>query len=257
MLVISDVHYATDALRRVIARGEPMLILGDLVNLTDYRTGEGAIAEVLGLEFARRAAASRGSGDFSVMREMWEEATRGRIDEVRSAIGRVIAEQYAVVSEALVGGSGYVIHGNVDRPDILRETLPESFEYVHGEKRVIDGVVFGFVGGGVETPLRASGELSEAEMHRVLQQLGPVDVLCSHVPPAVDSLRTDVITGRAERGSTPILDYILEYRPKHHLFGDVHQPQAGSWRIGGTVCRNVGYFRATGRALRIDISSLA
>ncbi|MDF2730418.1 MAG: hypothetical protein K0T01_2205, partial [Acidimicrobiia bacterium] len=41
MLVLSDIHFATEPLRRVVAKGETLLILGDLVNLTDYRTGEG------------------------------------------------------------------------------------------------------------------------------------------------------------------------------------------------------------------------
>ena len=52
MLVISDVHYALDSLRRVVTSGEPVLILGDLVNLTDYRTGKGALADVLGIDFS-------------------------------------------------------------------------------------------------------------------------------------------------------------------------------------------------------------
>jgi hypothetical protein len=41
-----------------------------------------------------------------------------------------------------------------------------------------------------------------------------------------------------------------------HLFGDVHQPQASRWRIGRTQCVNVGYFRATGRVFRLDVSDL-
>jgi Icc-related predicted phosphoesterase len=80
-----------------------------------------------------------------------------------------------------------------------------------------------------------------------LDQLGPVDVLCTHVPPAVPMLASDVIGGRP-KGSGPILDYIKEHRPRYHFFGDIHQPRALSWRLGETMCRNVGYFRATGRA---------
>jgi Icc-related predicted phosphoesterase len=49
-----------------------------------------------------------------------------------------------------------------------------------------------------------------------------------------------------------LLDFIREHRPRLHLFGDVHQPQASTWRIGPTRCRNVGYFRATGRAIALD-----
>jgi hypothetical protein len=59
MLVVSDVHGAFDALAAIASGGEALLILGDLANLTDYRTGEGAVAAALGIEFARDAARAR------------------------------------------------------------------------------------------------------------------------------------------------------------------------------------------------------
>ncbi|MEX2251248.1 MAG: metallophosphoesterase [Acidimicrobiia bacterium] len=252
ILAISDVHFALDALRRVVEMGKPLLILGDLVNLTDYRTGEGAVADVLGLEFARASAAARAAGDYEGMRDLWFERVAGRLDEVRAEIGEAVDAQYREVALALEGGTGFVIHGNVDRPGSLQANLPDGFEYVHGQVVEIEGTRFGFAGGGAPTPLQAEGEISDDEMRLLLEQIGPVDVLCTHVPAAVRSLRTDVITGRAERGSEPILDYLLRERPRLHLFGDVHQPQATTWRLGPTRCRNVGYFRATGRPLHID-----
>ncbi len=257
MLVLSDIHHALEPLRRVAASGEMLLILGDLVNLTDYRTGEGAVAEVLGIEFSRESARARGTGDFQQMRSLWMDTVGDRVEEIRSAIGVAIDAQYQEIAAALEGGHGYVIHGNVDRPGSLQRSLPVGYEYVHGETREIDGLRFGFVGGGAATPLQAEGEVSEEELTRLLGEIGPVDVLCSHVPPALGPLRTDVITGRAERGSASILDYLVEHQPMLHLFGDVHQPQASSWRIGRTRCRNVGYFRATARPVRIDPAQLA
>jgi Icc-related predicted phosphoesterase len=256
MLVLSDIHFATEPLRRVVAAGQTLLILGDLVNLTDYRTGEGAVADVLGIEFARASAAARGAGDYQQMRGLWLETVGDRIEEIRAAIGEAIDAQYARVSEALDGGHGYVIHGNVDRPGSLERALPPGFEYVHGQTREIDGVRFGFVGGGAATPLQAEGEVSDEEMSVLLDGLGEVDVLCTHVAPALDPLQTDVVTGRAERGSAPLLAYIRARHPRLHLFGDVHQPQASRWRVGPTRCRNVGYFRATERAMPLDPADL-
>jgi len=252
MLVISDVHHAVDPLRRVVASGEVLLILGDMVNLTDYRTGEGAIAEVLGLEFAREAAVLRAFGDYRQMRLLWAETVAADPDGVRAAIGEAIDRQYEDVATALEGATGFVIHGNVDRPRRLEESLPPGVRYVHGEAVEIDGLRIGFVGGGMATPLEAEGEVSDDEMIDLLAGLGSVDVLCTHVPPAIPALRTDVVTGRAERGSEPVLAYIEKFGPSVHLFGDVHQPQARSWRVGPTVCRNVGYFRATQRAIELD-----
>lgn len=252
MLVLSDVHYALDPLRRVVETGETLLVLGDLVNLTDYRTGEGAVAEVLGLEFARASAEARGTGDYRQLRALWTGEIGDRADEVREAIGNAIEGQYLEVAEVLEGGHGYVIHGNVDRPALLERVLPSGWEYVHGQVREVGGLRIGFAGGGSPTPLRAEGEVSDEEMTRILEGLGPVDVLCSHVPPALRPLQTDVVTGRVERGSGPILDYLRRHRPRLHLFGDVHQPQASMWRVGRTRCRNVGYFRATGRPFRLE-----
>ena len=123
---------------------------------------------------------------------------------------------------------------------------------IAGEVIEVDGLSVGFAGGGVATPLRAQGEVSDDEMESLLDGLGAVDVLCTHVPPAVPSLRRDVITGRDERGSEPILRYLKRFQPRLHLFGDVHQPQATGWRVGATRCFNAGYFRATGRYLRLD-----
>jgi Icc-related predicted phosphoesterase len=191
-------------------------------------------------------------GDYPGMRAMWQEEAAIVGDDLRVRIGDELAGQYERAADALSGGHGLVIHGNVDRPDALRAALPPSFEYVHG--RVVErrGLRFGFVGGGVQTPLGADGEVPDEEMREILDGLGAVDVLCTHVPPAVPPLRTDVITGREERGSEPIREYLEEAQPRLHLFGDVHQPKAATWRVGRTRCHNAGYFRATGRFLRLE-----
>lgn len=256
MLVVSDIHGAFDALARVAGLGETLLILGDLANLTDYRTGEGAVASALGLDFARRAASARGEGDFEEMRRIWREHPSEDADALRANLGEAIDDQYRQVSKALSVGSGYVTHGNVDRPEALVKALPREFRYMHGTRIEIDGLSFGFVGGGVTTPLNAAGEVSDVDMGALLRSIGQVDVLCTHVAPALDPLRIDVVTGRPERSSLPILDYILEHQPRIHLFGDIHQPKASTWRIGSTRCVNVGYFRATGRPYRLDVAKL-
>lgn len=252
MIFVSDVHDAPDALRRLVALGEEVAVLGDLVNITDYRTGEGAVATVVGIEFASRSAAARARGDYPQMRALWREKAAQTGEDLRTLIVEELAGQYARAAEAIAGGYGLVIHGNVDRPDTLREVLPDSFRYVHGEVVERNGIRIGFVGGGVETPIGADGEVSDEEMTSILGSLGPVDVLCTHVPPAIGPLRSDVVTGRPERGSEPIRDYLIENQPRYHLFGDVHQPKASTWRVGHTRCFNAGYFRATGRYLRLE-----
>ena len=252
MIFISDVHDSPEALRRLVALGEEIAILGDLVNLTDYRTGAGAVAAVMGDDFATLTSVARAAGDYAGMRDLWTERAGDTPDEVRTRIRDQLSIQYKAAREALSAGHGLVIHGNVDRPEPLRTSIPETFSYVHGTVVERDGMRLGFVGGGVPTPMRAEGELSNEEMKELLDEIGPVDVLCTHVPPAVGPLRRDVITGRDERGSAPVHAYITENQPRYHLFGDVHQPQASTWRVGRTKCVNAGYFRATGRFLRLS-----
>lgn len=256
MLLISDVHGAFDAMRRVAASGETLLVLGDLVNLMDYRTGEGITADLLGLEFARRAARARAIGDYGGMRALWADAVGEDWAAFRAGFEQRLVDQYQAAREALRGSSAFVTFGNVDRPRMLMDHLPDGVRFVDGEVIDIEGVRVGFVGGGVSTPLAAEGEVSDDDMRSKLDRIGPVDVLCSHLPPAVEPLHRDVITGRLERASLPILEYLRDARPRFHFFGDVHQPQATRWQVGATLCRNVGYFRATQRPVRFDPSDM-
>jgi Icc-related predicted phosphoesterase len=252
LLLVSDVHGAFDDLARVAARGETLLVLGDLINLMDYRTGEGITAEVLGLETARTIARSRALGDFAAMRAMWRTGVGERYEEHRREFDAAVLRQYQATREALVGARAFVTYGNVDRPSLLAAHLPEGVTFVDGSVHEIEGVRIGFVGGGVSTPLGAEGEVTDEEMAAKLAAIGEVDVLCSHLPPAVEPLHRDVVTGRLERASRPILEYLSDVQPRAHFFGDVHQPQATTWRVGRTVCTNVGYFRATRRAVPFD-----
>ncbi len=257
MLLVSDIHGRFDALAEVASRGEPLLILGDLINLVDYRTGEGILAQVLGIEFAKQIASSRGGSRFEEMRSLWAKKVGNRREWFRAELTEAVREQYRRMADALQGSDSYVTYGNVDRPDLLREHLPDGARFLDGEVAVIEGLRVGFAGGGLTTPIKASGEVSDDQMARKLAGLGDVDILCTHLAPAIAALHFDVVTGRPERASRPILQYLRQVRPRYHFFGDVHQPQAYQWRVGSTLCRNVGYFRATRRPVRVTGDGMA
>ena len=248
MIIVADVHDAPGALARVARLGEPLLVLGDLANLIDYRTGEGIVADVVGIETIHRIAHLRSIREHEAATQVWRDRVAGIEDEVRVRVGELMAIQYARASEALDGAEAYVIYGNVDRPDLLKRSLPPSARYLDCEVVEIQGWRVGFVGGGMPK-LGTAGEVSHTDMAGKLAAIGPVDVLCTHVPPAIEPLARDVI-GRGYKGSPEIAEYLDEHQPRFHFFGDVHQPQAVSWTYAGTECRNVGYFRATGRPYR-------
>jgi len=245
MIIIADVHHAPGALERVAHLGGPLLILGDLANLIDYRTGEGIVADVVGIETIQRIAHLRSMRRHDDAAEVWRTRVAGIEDEVRIQVGELMAIQYAQASEAIDGVEAYVIYGNVDRPDLLERSLPPSARFVDADVVEIEGWKVGFVGGGMPK-LGTEGEVSRTDMAEKLEGIGPVDVLCTHVPPAIEPLARDVI-GRGYKGSPEIVAYLDRHHPRFHFFGDVHQPRAVSWTYAGTECRNVGYFRATGR----------
>jgi len=244
MLLVADVHGAHEGLARVARSGEPLLVLGDLLDLFDYRSGRGLMVDLVGrdlvLEFLRRRQGDPGAG-----RAAWRAYEAAHREEVAARFDALAREAYARVAEALAGAEAYVTYGNTDRLELLRESLPPGVRFVDGEVVEVEGLRVGVVGGGSSYPGRAA----EEQLAIKLAGLGEVDVLCTHLAPAVEPLGRDVIAGRSKH-SRAILDYVLTRRPRWHYFGDVHQPQALSWRVGETLCRNVGFFRDTGRAVR-------
>lgn len=248
--LVADVHGAVAALAREAPGDSPLLVLGDLINFVDYRNNEGIVAEVAGQAFVDEVVSLRAIGDFTSAGELWRAHSKGKEDEFSARYRTAIAAAYEEICAPLDGVEAYVTFGNVDNPVVLQAYLPESARYIEAGVVVIDGLTIGIVGGGVPV-LNSPGEISNDEMANRLGTIGPVDILCTHVAPAVRPLSNDVIAGRA-KGSPAVLEYILEHQPAYHYFGDIHQPQAVRWEIGATLSRNVGYFRATGRVVVHD-----
>ena len=250
MLLVADVHGAWARLRRVAAGGCPILVLGDLPNLIDYRTMDGLLVEVFGKGVVAEASHLRWSGDYEGARRVWRAATRGRGKEISARLGSLLREEYLAAAAALAGAEAYATYGNVDDPVLMAEVMGSAgIRFVDGEAVEIGGLRVGFAGGGIGPDPGAPGIVTEDEMGDKLSRIGAVDILCTHVAPAVGPLGYDVVAGSSKH-SVAVLEYLMDQRPPFHYFGDVHQPQATAWRVGFTRCRNVGFFRSTGRAVR-------
>jgi Icc-related predicted phosphoesterase len=251
--VVSDVHGAVEALARAGDGADALVVLGDLVDFVDYRDPAGGIlGRVLGSEVSTQFARLRTAGDrdalISYVREAW-----ARLDDAPAVVEEAVREQYDRLFSAVTAPT-YAIPGNVDLarlwPDYARPglTLPD------GKVVTIGGLRFGFVGGAPLPPglaPRRSGPwtphlLPAQEFAATAHSLDRVDVLCSHVPPAVPELAFDVVTRRAESSSPALLDVVRRDGPRAALFGHVHQPLAPRVRVGRTECVNVGHFRSTG-----------
>jgi Icc-related predicted phosphoesterase len=244
--VVSDVHGSADALRTASEGADGLICLGDLVLFIDYDDhGAGILADLFGAEAASRYIEMRSELRFDEAREfsrgLWESLDRDRGEVIEEAI----RGQYSALFAAMPTPS-YVTYGNVDVPRLYAEYVHDGITVLDGETIEIGGRTFGFVGGGLQTPMRTPFEIPDEDYADKVKAIGAVDVLCAHIPPSLPLLTYDVVGRRFERGSEALLDAIRDTQPELVVFGHVHNPIAQRVRIGRTECVNVGHFRGTG-----------
>ncbi|MDI5963537.1 metallophosphoesterase [Streptomyces sp. SL13] len=248
--VVSDVHGAVEPLARAGDGADALVLLGDLILFLDYADhSRGIFPDLFGTENAHRIVELRTARRFeearALNRSLWTGIDRD------AAMDAAIRKQYAAMFAALPTPT-FATYGNVDAPALWPEYAGPGTTVLDGATTEIGGLVFGFVGGGLPTAMRTPYEVDEETYAAKVAALGPVDVLCSHIPPAVPELCYDVVARRFERGSQALLDAIHEVRPAYSVFGHVHQPLTPRMRIGATECVNVGHFNATHTPFAIE-----
>jgi len=147
----------------------------------------------------------------------------------------------------------YITFGNVDIPELLLSVKPDHVRFMDGDSVKLGATTFGFVGGGVRTPLAIPGEVDDPEYDAKFQRVGPVDVICTHMPPRIPWYTYDVVAKKFEPGSVGLIGYVQEHRPRYGLFGHVHNPFLPRGGIGHTEMVNVGHFQASGRGFTMDL----
>jgi len=255
--VVSDVHGAGLALARAADDCDVFVCLGDLILFLDYDDPtRGIYADLFGAEHTRAYIQARTANRFDEARELSQKAWAGRgitDPEARGTVMRaMVRQQYEELFEAMPTPA-FLTYGNVDIPDLWPEYLRDGQQVVDGAVVEVEGLRWGFVGGGLQSPMRTPYEISPAEFDAKVAALGPVDVLFSHIPPAVPELVYDTVARRFEYGSESLRSYIEEYQPRFHLFGHVHQPLAQRRRLGRTECINVGHFHGRKRPFVLDL----
>ncbi|WP_084671499.1 metallophosphoesterase family protein [Sporichthya polymorpha] len=249
--VVSDVHGSAAALKAAGEGADALVCLGDLVLFVDYDDHSGGIfGELFGADRAARWVALRTAGRIEEAREylhtLWAEVPGDPWSHIESAVRAQYAQLFAAMPDPT-----YLTYGNVDLPALWPEFLTGAHTVLDGQVIEIGGRLFGFVGGGLRSPYRTPFEISDedyaAKVDGVFAAAAErgrrIDVLCTHIPPAVPELTYDVVARRFERGSEQTLAAIREYQPDLALFGHVHSPLAPRLRIGRTECVNVGHFR--------------
>ena len=252
--VVSDVHGSAAALGAAGSGADALVCLGDLVLFVDYEdTSGGIFGELFGPAAALSWVALRTAGRMdearAMLRELWTELGGDPWTHITAAVRRQYAELFAAMPDPT-----YLTYGNVDLPALWPEFTRSAHTVLDGQIVSLAGRTFGFVGGGLPSAYRTPYEVPDEEYAAKVDAVFAaadaagtgVDVLCTHIPPAVPELTYDVVARRFERGSEATLAAIRAHQPPLVLFGHVHQPLAARLRIGRTECVNVGHFRGTG-----------
>jgi Icc-related predicted phosphoesterase len=250
--VVSDVHGRADALAAAADGADALICLGDLLLFVDYADhSKGIFPDLFGAAATERFIALRTAKRFDEAREMSARLWAGLDGDPGAHVAAAASRQYAELFAALPSPS-YLTYGNVDLPKMWTPHLRPGHHVLDGERVEIGGWSFGFVGGGLRTVYRTPNEIADEVYAAKVAAVGEVDVLCTHIPPAVPDLLYDTVARRMERGSEALLDAVRQTQPRYLLFGHVHQPLTSRVRIGRTECVNVGHFRATGTPYTLE-----
>ncbi len=258
---VSDVHGNIDALAKVAAGAELLVVLGDLLDYVDYHDpGNGILGEVFGPEPVLRFTELRSAHDFAGLRQLNESLWAGVADPL-GTLTEVVAERYRQIV-AVLSGPTLLTLGNVDVAPIWNDVAGDTLPFLDGEVVQVAGRRFGFVGGGSMRPgfvPRPSAHVWQPfvrpadEYIASVVALGAVDVLCSHLPPDLAVLRYDRVPARLEMYGPGLLESIDTHQPAMAVFGHVHQPLAARTRRGRTECVNVGHFQRVPRAFELEL----
>jgi Icc-related predicted phosphoesterase len=259
---VSDVHGNISALREVARRADQLVVLGDLIDYVDYQDAAGGIlGRIFGARRVQPFLDLRLAGDFRRLRRLNHELWAS-IPDPMGTLTEVVAGLYRDVLAA-VGPDALLTLGNVDVAELWDEVAGAELPYLDGRVVELAGYRLGFVAGGAS---RRIGSVlggpptvwrpfirSRDDYRAAVETLGPVDILCSHVPPAIALLRYDVLPGRMEMCGPGLVELIDDQGPLWALHGHVHQPIARRLRRGRTECVNVGHFQRFPVPFEVDL----
>lgn len=246
--LIADPHGRFHDLPERVDKDDILIVLGDVLDLIDWADISGILPEVVGKdELVGKLMAAAAAGPQAAV-ELRDELLRPEGGYYRLLEERVVSS-YRRFAAALgeIGCKAYVIYGNGDIPAALAAALDGCGDAEMAPRRVeIGGVWFGFVHGALYSPFMMPAEMDDEAYRMRLAEIGPVDVLCTHIPPRLEAAVFDVVAGRPVEGSASLLAYVEEYQPAFLYHGHVHQPAQRELRIGKTRVINVGYYKRQG-----------
>lgn len=247
--ILSDIHGEYGAIKEQLERDDVAVMLGDYLNLIDFRTMDGILAQVYSRDEVVRALALIAKGNKKEARQQIR-ATIGGTAEKNEKVRELIVQSYEEFF-ASIPCKCFMLYGNTDGPEVMRGFAGGKNELVESGVVTVGGERFGMVSGAPYGPWNVGlpGEMETERYNGLVASLGPVDVLCTHYPPAVPDLTWDMLGNRDEEGSAALLDFIDAHTPAYHYFGHVHHPRSSRAARGNTRLVNAGFFREQKTAL--------
>ncbi|MCZ7584522.1 MAG: hypothetical protein M5R36_14895 [Deltaproteobacteria bacterium] len=186
LLLASDIHGANDDLVAALQGAEQAVLLGDFINIIDYNDLSGILAEFVDREtIVETLQLIREKRVGEAKARMVQAA--GSVDDLPGKVGERASECYRDLFSRLPCPC-LVIHGNVDFPKQLKAHLNDRTRYIErvhafdaGGARV--GIVCGSP--SMNFSFGMPGEVTPEEYGARLAELGPVDHLLVHCPPAL------------------------------------------------------------------------
>jgi len=250
--IVSDVHGRTQGLAEAGQGADLFVCLGDLILFLDYDDpSNGIFPQLHGEAMARRYIELRTANRWQEARDLSHRLWSALGGDTWQVINREVSRQYESIFAVMP--AGLFTYGNVDVPTLWPQHLREHHRVLDGEVVEMAGLRLGFVGGGLPSPMRTPFEIPEAEYDAKIEQLGPVDVIFSHIPPMLPELTYDVAARRFERGSAGLLRAVERWQPRYLFHGHVHNPLVPRMRIGRTEVVNVGHYRSRRLPFLVDI----
>jgi Icc-related predicted phosphoesterase len=254
--IVSDVHGRMEGLAEAGRGADVFVCLGDLILFLDYdEPGNGIFADLHGEAMARQYIALRTANRWREARDLSQRLWSSLGENTWDVISREVGRQYRAIFAAMP--PGLLTYGNVDVPALWPDLVQPHHRILDGEAVEVGGLRLGFVGGGLPSPMRTPFEVPEEEFDAKIEAVGPVDVLFSHIPPALPELTFDTAARRFERGSAGLLRAVQRWQPRYLFHGHVHNPLVPRTRIGRTEIVNVGHFRSRRRPLLVDVPAAA
>ncbi len=271
IVIVSDVHGEYEALAKLVGPDDTLFIAGDLLVFMDFSDfSRGILAKAFTIDELIEGLKEMAEGNLDRVNDAFLQITTPGEERYEKILPLIESEYEKLFS--LLHCETYILYGNDDYPDILREKLGNKAEVIKAGVVKTNGIEVAMVSGmpGAKHTPQFPGIVPIEAYDEMFTGLDPADVIITHVPPKEDGgggdikdggpdttkLTYDTIAKRNEPSSVAITEYIKKHNPVYSFFGHVHNPNVLNAKIAGTQAVNIGFFKERKTALRLNTETM-